>query len=161
MKTIIKKSDQAQKVFDMRASRLVHRWSARGLGRSYIIDACGDQIASAGGCGYDRRGAAFGSFVTNLLQVELLALAKKVCKPKKRGDRWIRSDRFYGLTLDREKDRAIIDGGCGLESVQKVLGAIGFSLIWRGESRTGSGSGAEFFSLEPISKADRLLYLKR
>lgn len=160
MKTIITKKLQQAVIDDLRIGTIQHKWSSRGMGRSYLLNRIGDQVATAGGCGYDRRGAAFGFLVSELLQPQLLLLAKKVCKPKKRGDRWIRSDRFYGLTLDREKNRATIDGGCGLESVQKVLGAIGFSLVWRGESRTGGKAGVEFFTVEPINKRDRGWYLR-
>lgn len=161
MNTIIKKSDQQERIDELAIGTIQHKWSSSGTGRSYLLNQIGDQVASRGGCGYDRRGAAFGSMTDELLQTELLALAKKVCKPTKRGARFIRSDRFYGLTLDREKDRATIDGGCGLESVQKVLGAIGFSLVWRGESRSGSNSGVEFFTVEPINQRDRLWYLRK
>lgn len=161
MKTIIKKSDQQARIDELAIGTIQHKWSSSGTGRSYLLNQIGDQVASAGGCGYDRRGAAFGSLVTDHLQADLLALAKKVCKPQKRGDRWIKSDRFYGLTLDRQKDRATIDGACGLESVQKVLGAIGFSLIWRGESSTGRNAGVQFFTVEPINQCDRRWYLRK
>lgn len=161
MKTIITKKLQQARIDELKIGTIQHKWSSRGYGRSYLLNRIGDQVAMASGCGYDRRGAAFGSLVTEFMQPELLLLAKKVCKPAKRGDRWVRSDRFYGLTLDREKNRANVDGACGLESVQRVLGAIGFSLIWRGESKNGSNAGVEFYTVEPINKRDRGWYLRK
>lgn len=108
-------------------------------------------IGKAGGCGYDRYGAALGYAIQALFPDQLLALAKRECKTKRNPNSWS-SERFYGLSL--YKGKAGLDGGCGHREMEKVLNKIGFSLNYVGESST-SNAGSTFYTLEPLTDRDR------
>jgi hypothetical protein len=85
----------------------------------------GHVAGSAGGCGYDKGGAALGQAVELLFQKELLGLT-----PGRRWDPTTESSEraeggLYGLAF-HEDGTAGLDGSCGKESVLAVLRALGF-----------------------------------
>lgn len=130
---------------------LTHKWSCRGYGNSKVI-ANGEVIAKAGGCGYDRFGAAIGEAIAHIFGKELNKLARRECKGKRRDRKG--SEKFYGLFYDSVKKRAWVDGGCGSECMKKILNKIGFSLEYVGESEQAQ-SGEAFYSLVPVTKHNR------
>ena len=85
----------------------------------------GQVVGSAGGCGYDKGGAALGQAIELFFQKELLGLTP--------GRRWNRryncSERvesgLYGLAHYKD-GTAGLDGACGKECMVKVLRALGF-----------------------------------
>ena len=160
MKTMLTKTQQREwldKHHELRT--LQHKWSYRGYGNSKILDANGDTIAKARGCGYDRYGAALGRAVTAMFGDAVHKLAKRVCKDGERPD-YKGSKVFYGLFYDKTKDSAWIDGACGSSQVIRILNKIGFSLIFVGETNTtpSTVAGSQFYRLEPLSVNDRRRY---
>jgi len=130
-----------------------HKWSCRGMGNSKIIDARDNVIGKAGGCGYDRYGAAIGQAITTLFGKEVHKLAKRECKGTRRN--YKKSEKFYGLFYDGTTDKAWLDGGCGHTCMTKILNKIGFSLQYIGESKQAH-SGEQFHSLLPVTKSDKV-----
>ncbi len=126
---------------------LRHRWSTRGYGSSIIYDRAGNRIARATGCGYDRRGAAFGEAALALFPAEITRLAK--LRARGRG-RFKQCPSIPGLTYDRERNRALFDGACGFSCVERLLEAVGFRLVHVGDTGNAGQSGDEFYRLESI-----------
>lgn len=149
MKTELSKAQQAEWLNNNSAT-LEHKWSARGMGSSKIIHG-GEVIGKAGGCGYDRYGAALGNAIESLFPEQLMALAKRECKVRRNANSKS-SENFYGLSL--YKGKAGLDGGCGHREMEKVLNKIGFSLNCVGDSST-SNAGSTFYTLEPLTDRDR------
>ena len=151
--TLLTKAQQAEFLStNWQLATLTHKWSVRGMGNSKILDNKGSVLGKAGGCGYDRYGAALGESIMALFPAEVLKLAKRVCKGK-RGDVRKGSSEFYGLFLYKD-GRAALDGGCGEQCMTAVLNKIGFSLDYVAKNER-SNSGEVFYTLTPLSSQDR------
>lgn len=161
MKTILTKKQQiAWIASNPRTASLRHYWSTRGYGNAKILDRANNVIATARGCGYDRRGAVIGKAIAALFPEELERLARKVCKlPARRfGAGMSRgSADFYGLELYRRdgKTEVMIDGACGDSCMREILGAIGFSLRYCGDTGNNGPTGSEFYAIEPLDAYGR------
>jgi len=129
-----------------------HKWSTRGMGNSKILDRNKDVIAKAGGCGYDRYGAALGNAITAMFPNEVLKLAKRECKGRSQTRKG--SEKFYGLFYDKKNNRAYLDGGCGSSCMEAILNKIGFTLQYVNEHQQSRG-GETFYVLTPITKQQR------
>ena len=134
------------------AKTLTHKWSTNGYGNSKILDGQGNVIGKAGGCGYDRYGTALGNAMTALFPKLIHKLAKRECKGSRRTYKQAKD--FYGLFYNAVTDKAWVDGGCGHESMKRILQKIGFSLEYVGESER-SRTGEQFYRLVPITKHER------
>jgi len=153
MKTLLTIKEQEQFLNDnWQLSSLVHKWSTRGYGNSKILDGQGHVIGKAGGCGYDRYGAALGNAISEMFPNEILKLAKRECKGERR--EYKGSKNFYGLFYNAKEGQAWVDGGCGSNSMTKILNKIGFSLRYVGESEQ-SNNGEQFYTLAPLTKHER------
>ena len=130
----------------------VHKWSIRGMGSSRILNGAGDVIGRAGGCGYDRYGTALGKAMEYYFSEEILKLAKRECRGPRRDYKG--SENFYGLFYDPTQKKAWVSGGCGSESMKRILQKIGFSLDYVGES-SRSTNGETFYTLTPLTAQDR------
>lgn len=99
----------------------------------------GVKASSVNGGGYDMQGAALGNWVTKQFQSELLAIAARAHRVvmvdengKWAGKQEHRDGNYlYGMTSARIEGsgqfRSVsIDGACGIESVRKILNAIGY-----------------------------------
>lgn len=131
---------------------LTHRWSTRGYGNSKILDSQGNVMGKAGGCGYDRYGAALGKAISAMFPKEVYKLAKRECKGSRRT--YKNSAAFYGLFFNSVDDKAWLDGECGSNCMERILNKIGFSLERVGSSER-SNSGEDFYRLMPITDHDR------
>lgn len=129
-----------------------HKWSNRGMGNSKILDGAGNIIGKAGGCGYDRFGAALGVAIMTVFPEEVLKIAKSKCKGKRRT--YKQASDFYGMFYNSVDKKAWLDGACGSDCMIKVLNKIGFSLLRVGKSEQ-SNSGNVFYTLTPITKHER------
>ena len=127
-----------------------HKWSCRGYGSSRLILACTDkQISYRKGCGYDRLGACVGDLIEHFFKNELTRLAKRFAKTK--CNHYKSSQEFYGLFL--KKDGSVyLDGACGLSCMEKILNAIGFSLVRGGDTGNVGNTGSVFYYLKPVTK---------
>ena len=134
-------------------SNIQHRWSCRGYGNSKILGADDSILAKAGGCGYDRFGAALGEYITAVFAEQVHKLAKRFCKTKYNNGTY-KSTQFYGLFYDRAEDRAWLYGACGDSCMRDILRVIGFDLAYCGETDNGQ-TGTQFYHLSPISKHGR------
>jgi len=153
MKFIIEASKQREWLDNnWRFEHIAHKWSTRGYGSSRILDARGNLIARATGCGYDRFGSALGEFIIRVFPAEVHALAKRKCNGRRRT--YKQSKTFYGLFYNSKTDKAWLDGACGSSCMERILEAIGFRLVRVGECEH-SNSGTVFYSLQPAAKSAR------
>lgn len=151
--TVLTIAQQEQFLNDnYRLRALNHKWSTRGYGSSRIFDSCGNALAKATGCGYDRLGSAMGEVVCDVFPEEVLKLAKRECKGPRRN--YKKSAKFYGLFYNAVEGKAWIDGACGFDCVKKILNKIGFSLDYVGGDNNGV-QGSEHYTLSPLNKRDR------
>lgn len=135
-------------------STLAHKWSSRGMGNSKILQGFNKNIiGKAGGCGYDRFGAALGDAMETLFQTELNVLAKRTCKVKYTKNTK-KSEDYYGLFYDSRKKQGYLDGSCGSESMKRILNKIGFSLEFIGQSES-TYNGEVFYQLTPVTSHER------
>lgn len=152
-RTILTIAEQNQFLSDnWQAKNISHKWSSRGMGNSKILDAQGNVIGKAGGCGYDRYGAALGEAIITLFPKELFKLAKRECKGKRRN--YKQAKKFYGMFYSSITGMAWLDGGCGSNCMEKILNKIGFSIERVGEHE-GSNNGEVFYTLKPVTKHDK------
>tara|TARA_R110000822_G_scaffold84959_7_gene199259 strand:+ start:1227 stop:1688 length:462 start_codon:yes stop_codon:yes gene_type:complete len=149
MKTLLNKVQQNE--FIGYRKTITHKWSCRGMGNSKILSN-GNVIGKAGGCGYDRFGAALGNAITELFNKELHQLAKRLCKGRRRN--YKQAPAFYGMFYNSITGKAWLDGGCGSSCMVKILNRLGFSLEFVGETNPQGQSGEVFYNLIPITKHD-------
>lgn len=154
MKTILNKKQQAEWL-QRNTHSLEHKWSTNGYGNSRILDSAGNVIGKAGGCGYDRYGAALGNAISELFPAELYKLAKRHCVGRRRTYKQPKNHTLYGLFFDAVKGRAWVDGGCGSSQMVNILNAIGFGLDYVGETGGRGRTGSQFYTLRPVSKQER------
>jgi len=158
MKTLLTKKQQAEWI-EQNGAQLSHKWSARGMGSSRILDGRGNTLARATGCGYDRFGAALGDAIAVLFPVELQRLADRFCRESYATERK-KSAIFYGL-FKAADGHAYLDGGCGHDRMELVLNAIGFGMVRVGDTARGNDnaqSGQVFYILGALTQyeANRL-----
>jgi len=134
------------------AGTWVHKWSTRGMGSSRILNGADEVIGRAGGCGYDRFGAALGKAMEHYFTDEIMKLAKRECRGPRHNYKG--SKKFYGLFYDATKKEAWLEGACGSQSMMKILKKIGFSLEHIGGT-SRSNNGETFYALVPLTKRDR------
>ena len=130
---------------------IMHKWSTRGYGSSRIVDHTGATVARAGGCGYDRWGAALGNYIKHRFPFALDALARKTAKGRAGLGGYVPCPQFYGLSYNRQTGRAGIDGATGSSCMLKILEAIGFRLLYCGETQS-THSGTVHYCLVPLGK---------
>lgn len=153
MRTLMTKKQQSEFLANnWRAKTITHKWSTRGYGNSKILDGGNEIIGKAGGCGYDRYGAALGDAIMALFPDEVLKLAKRECKGRRRTYKTAKN--FYGLYYNAIEGKAWLDGACGSSCMLRILNKIGFSLEYVGESER-SNNGEQFYTLRPLSKHER------
>lgn len=136
-----------------RYARISHKWSCRGMGNSKILNGADEVIGKASGCGYDRFGTALGDAITTMFPQQLLELAKRECKGRRRN--YKQAPRFYGLFYNSITGKAWVDGGCGSDCMKKILNKIGFSLSSAGVTNIHASTGQEFFTIAPLTKHER------
>lgn len=101
----------------------------------------GKRLGSCSGGGYDLKGSAFAEAMMRVFPKELLAIAKKadlqytVSQAEDGTKKTTRSDRkgpLYGMiAIFSEKGKptsVALDGACGLESMVKIVEALGYKL---------------------------------
>lgn len=148
--TLIPKKQQL--THSLNGTILIHKWNTNGHGSSRFLTNSGDVISEAGGCGYDRRGTAFGDVIEKFFPNELEKLAKRECKGKRKT--YKTSKKFYGLFYNSKDDKVLLDGGCGWDCMVRILNKIGFSVEYNGESEKGR-TGEQFFKIVPLKSNDR------
>jgi hypothetical protein len=104
---------------------LCFNWGKTGMRQVTILNARGERTQfKAGGCGYDKQGAAFGDYITHFFNDEIKRL---------------KSSDFYGLThyntkTKKRQERAskhtqtYLDGACGFDCMRRIFERIGFDL---------------------------------
>ena len=154
MKTILTIKQQSEFLSsNFSKTTLEHKWSCRGYGNSKIFDTNQNLVTKASGCGYDRFGTVIGQTMQILFSDELLKLAKRECKTgsiTRKG-----AANFYGLFYNTKEKRAYVDGGCGIDSMKRILNKIGFELINTGSTGGKGVTGSEFYQLIAITKHAR------
>ena len=108
--------------------------TSRGA-ETYGWDICtlridGRRVASCKGGGYDMRGTCLADWIKKQFPNELRRLSPA---------------NYYGLSFRDPRAKTHrkhwrpgyvvgLDGGCGWNSMERILNAFGFHLVWRGES---------------------------
>ena len=137
---------------------LIHKWSARGMGNSKLINNVNIVVGKASGCGYDRWGACLADFISKRFAAELQKLAKKTVKGKAyKYSGFTPCPAFYGMRYNRKTGEVALDGGCGSSCMENILNAIGFRLRFAGETAQ-TNSGAVHYVLEPFGKGSVTVY---
>ena len=101
----------------------------------------GRRVASCKGGGYDMRGTCLADWIKKQFPDELRRLSPA---------------EYYGLSFwdPRAKKRRKhfrpgyivgLDGGCGWNSMERILNAFGFRMVWRGES-----AKSDWYTLEAL-----------
>lgn len=117
-------------------------WGRTGFYRARMWHPDGFTIGTAGGCGYDKGGAALGEALAFLFGPELAALPDSdmhYVRELGQKDKSYKEGQ-YGMTriCDEKGTRIILDGGCGLSCMLGVLTRLGFSNVR--EISTGKNS---------------------
>ena len=153
MKTILTIKEQKEFIHtNWQLATITHKWSSRGMGNSKILDKRDNVLAKAGGCGYDRFGAAIGEAIQYLFHLELNKLAARECKGTNKTRKG--SKNYYGLFYNTKTKTAYLDGACGSNCMFKILNKIGFELNQVAETER-TNTGEVFYTLEPISAHNR------
>lgn len=88
------------------------------------------------GGGYDMIGTVFAEWFQTYYPEKLKALlaGRKTedCNYSVKG--YVRIPEFYGLTFTPEGEPRL-DGGCGIESMRRIVEACGFDVEWSGDKR--------------------------
>ena len=72
MRTILSKSKQEQFLDEKWVLKTLHfKWGKSGMHKCTLYDKRDEVLGSAGGMGYDKKGSAFGEFITSHFQAEL------------------------------------------------------------------------------------------
>tara|TARA_B100000963_G_C22625707_1_gene672211 strand:+ start:2615 stop:3076 length:462 start_codon:yes stop_codon:yes gene_type:complete len=144
MRTILNKSKQESFLDENFRFKTLHfKWGKSGYHRCTLLDKHNNKLGSAGGGGYDKKGTAFGQWITEHFQ-----------EPLKRLD----SKKYYGLihynnkTKKRQQraskhTKTYVDGACGFDSMLDILNRIGFHIQFVKEDRWNC-----YYLLIPIPK---------
>lgn len=82
----------------------------------------GPKLGSAGGGGYDKKGAAFGEAIAKLFDKELFNLPL----PQRNANGGFSREQLYGL--GEHDGKRYLDGACGFEAMLKVVRALGWEV---------------------------------
>ena len=144
MKTILSKAKQETFLDDNWKVKTLHfKWGKTGMHKCWLYDRNDNVLGSAGGCGYDKKGTAFGEFLISHFSEEL----KK-----------INAKDFYGLShynnqTKKYQDRAskhtktYVDGACGFNCMEDILNKIGFNLVFVKDTKWDT-----FYTLEELPR---------
>lgn len=120
---------------------LRHYDSYTGGGCRVYINGEINRKLTAGGCGYDREGAAFANWMMSVPEIaegikHLTANSGSMDTPTG----------YYGLSHYNEKTRkfqkrsskntrSYVNGACGFSSMKKIMKALGYDVIWGGSNK--------------------------
>jgi len=125
MRTLLSKAKQEQFLDENWRFKTLHfKWGKSGMHKCTLYDKRDGILGSAGGMGYDKKGSAFGDFITTHFQAELKRLNTKD---------------YYGLTHYNKKTKkrqtraskhtkTYVDGACGFNCMENIMNKIGFQL---------------------------------
>ena len=100
------------------------------------------------GGGYDMVGTVLGEFLADQYQYRLKEIKNRApargCTDSGKWHRFDNNepDTLYGMFWNMDKDRVLLDGACGVNSMIKVAEAIGLEISYKptvGRSRTSNG----------------------
>jgi hypothetical protein len=100
---------------------------------SILDETTGKRFRATGG-GYDMTGSAFGEWLQTTFQDRLTAISNRahmVWTDKGNGEPWkhVSSERgLYGMSFYTHDGRVVLDGACGLSSMERIAEAIGLSV---------------------------------
>lgn len=126
-----------------------HYDNYRGGGCTVRVNGTANRSCNAGGCGYDRQGAAFGNFVTLYFESELLEKFRpeldSLPEPtKEKPYSSVGRDDLSGLRIAKEwhkgkvSERVSVDGACGFDEVRRLLNHLGYRVSYLSGSKLSS-----------------------
>ena len=75
IKTILSKKQQTEFIDNNWTLKTLHfKWGKTGMHKCTLLDRNNNTLGSAGGCGYDKKGSAFGEFITTHFNKEIKKL---------------------------------------------------------------------------------------
>ncbi len=90
----------------------------RGRSNAISLFVNGERVATAGGGGYDKKGAALGDWINKSLQPEMRAKKDEICN-------------LYGARIKTVKDgidRVSVDGATGESCMEEILKCLGYKM---------------------------------
>lgn len=110
---------------------LTVKWSISKAQDTYGYNICtvvnddnGERFKCLGG-GYDMLGTSLANFIEKEYQAELLKNANKAYTIyNKKAGMWVASDHnkyFYGMSYNSDKNIINLDGGCGINSIERII----------------------------------------
>jgi hypothetical protein len=122
----------------MKLNYLKLSWSVSRGRDTYGYNICrldsrsGHRYRCSGG-GYDMVGKVFGDWLQSEHQLELRELVADLPKVPYGSTTWLQiaedvNPSFYGLTIRPDDGLVILDGACGLSSMQRIARALGLSV---------------------------------
>ena len=144
MRTLLSKAKQEQFLDENWRFKTLHfKWGKSGMHKCTLLDKRDGVLGSAGGCGYDKKGSAFGEFLTTNFQDELKRLNNK---------------EYYGLIHYNKKSKkrqkrasehtkSYVDGACGFNACVDILNKIGFQLKFVKEDNWNC-----YYTLNPLPR---------
>lgn len=90
----------------------------------------GKRYKTCGG-GYDMIGTVLADWFTDRYQAELLKIQCRAYSISTEKSPYLRQEgdnKLYGMHWDGKRDKVTVDGGCGVESVTKIIEACGFEI---------------------------------
>ena len=129
----------------MKLNYLKLSWSVSRGRDTYGYNICrldsrsGHRYRCSGG-GYDMVGKVFGDWLQSEHQLELRELVADLPKVPYGSTTWLQiaedvNPSFYGLTIRPDDGLVILDGACGLSSMQRIARALGLSVQWDGNKK--------------------------
>lgn len=128
--------------------RLEISWSISKGRDTYGYNICrlddsvsGKRYKTCGG-GYDMIGTVLGEWFEEQYQPELLALVEKNTDKLEAYSigiqDWQKVQGLYGMTYSTTSGRVMMDGGCGVESMIRIIEACGFEIEKSYDKRKGN-----------------------
>lgn len=155
MRTVLNK--QEKKAFFGYPQRLMFKWTISRGCDTFGYNICSlyvneEKATNCKGGGYDMRGTVLADWMEETFPDQL----KKLKGNSGSGDV---SGGFYGLHFYNPSDKvykmrktagkgcqAVLDGGCGIQSMENILHKIGFKIVWVGGTKNQTN-----YMLEPCT----------
>ena len=120
---------------------LTFKWTTSRARDSYGYNICtlrnkrGNKLNSNCGGGYDMQGAALGDFINDHFGDELKKLSSADFYGLNHYNPKAKTHKRRFLKRATDKTQTYVDGGCGFDSMRRILEKIGFELNWVKDTR--------------------------
>lgn len=145
MRTLLTKQQSKDFVREnWRFQTLTFNWTTSHARNTYGWNICtlrdfkGDKIASTCGGGYDMKGTVLGEMINKYFTHELKKLSTKDFYGLSHYNPKAKTHKRRFLKHATSNTKTYVDGGCGFESMNRILEKIGFKLQFVKETKNSS-----------------------